>query len=305
MPESRSEHHQSIARDELYFCAAINNSEGTSPPADVPIGRARFTKGWRKTLQLPLCAASRTKNPAQIEIWISPVDALATAWSTDDLLTPEEISNFSRIRVADARNSARAGRMLLRTALSEAVSGEIAPRQWRFLALPGCKPTVTADMPIFHFSVTHTERLAAVAISPTLQVGIDAETIEQTLDARVMSEFSSAREQKTLRDLRPAESSREFIRLWTLKEAYVKMTGRAAETDLSSLDLSVHRWHYGHDTRAKSYAHFETLFFANGHGLTHLALAIGLPKLDAGEVHLQVVSLENSAHGSWQIPCIS
>jgi 4'-phosphopantetheinyl transferase len=279
-----------------------------TPVTAVTNGRAsRFVSDWSKVIQLPPPVKfANLAEPSKVQIWIAPVDALNSS-SLRDSLTTDETVEFGRIQVNQARDSIAAGRILLRTALSEAVGGRIPPQQWLFNTCFGHKPTVAAAMPQFQFSVTHTERLCAVAISPTLTLGIDAETVEQNVEDRLVEHFCCAREQHILRNLPSDQSSREFIRLWTLKEAYLKMTGLAEQLDLSSLGSSLGptRVFEPENPTSAFPSHFETLFVANGHGLTHISLAIGLLEPIPAQVHLQVVSLrEEEPNSTLAIPCV-
>ncbi len=83
------------------------------------------------------------------------------------------------------------------------------------------KLTHTADgapqMPGCHISVSHSRRLAVVAISTTQPVGIDAEEQRPTLQ-RVRHKFVNADEEAWITDT-------DLLQLWTVKEAVYKLAG--------------------------------------------------------------------------------
>jgi 4'-phosphopantetheinyl transferase len=242
-----------------------------------------------------------------VEIWIAPVGSLIRHLASAAVLTPEEMLQFNQIRVASARDSTIAGRMLLRIALSHAVGGRLGPRDWRLRTSPSGKPEITEDLPQVHFSVAHTERLAVIAISPQLPIGIDAETIEQTVESNVASDFCCPGERAALQTLPPHQSTREFVRLWTLKEAYAKLTGLGAAMDFSSLGFSFDSLHSAHapSLGQELQVHFETMFVANGHGLSHVSLAIGLPRSASIRAELQVMTLAREPGPSAiHVPCV-
>ena len=95
--------------------------------------------------------------------------------------------------------------------------------------------------PEIHFSLSHCKVAVACAVSDH-PVGIDIEHIRPyhpDLGAYVLNE----------EDLRQVERSErpdvEFIKRWTQKESYLKLTGEGIRNDLKTLDMST--------------AHFETV----------------------------------------------
>ena len=267
-----------------------------------------FVESWRKQIGRSRNASgSASSRQARVEIWIAPVGSLIRHRDPAAVLTSEETLQFNQIRVASARDSTIAGRMLLRIALSDAIGGRLAPRDWRLRTSPSGKPEITEDLPQVHFSVAHTERLAVIAVSPELPLGIDAETLEQTVESNVASDFCCPGERAALQMLPPHQSTREFVRLWTLKEAYVKLTGLGAAIDFSSLGFSFDSLHSTHapPLGQELQVHFETMFVANGHGLSHVSLAIGLPRSASVCAELQVMTLAREPGPSAiHVPCV-
>ena len=89
-----------------------------------------------------------------------------------------------------------------------------------------------------HFSLSHTKKHAFCAISPG-NIGIDAEEISRTIDLRLAEKILSPTEKRRFDDAdnKPAA----LLRLWVLKEAYGKLTGRGwgnylRETDFDPFD---------------------------------------------------------------------
>src|SRR5690606_3504020 len=68
---------------------------------------------------------------------------------------------------------------------------------------------------------------------PSGDVGIDIEYMDA--NARIEPSVLSDRENCVLGDCRNA--SAEFIKLWTMKEAYAKRTGAGVGMDFAALDL--------------------------------------------------------------------
>jgi len=110
------------------------------------------------------------------------------------------------------QNASAAVRKLLAQAFSR-LTGEAMPE---IKKQPGGKPYWEGSR--WHFSLCHTRQAVFCAISDGA-VGLDAEKIRPVSPATVSRVLSPE-------ELRQFDGSDEgFMRLWTLKEAYVKYTG--------------------------------------------------------------------------------
>lgn len=81
-----------------------------------------------------------------------------------------------------------------------------------------------------HFSVTHTDGAALIAVSDS-PVGIDAEKITERRYDAVLKRFSP-REQAEIND------STALLKNWVVKEAYIKMLGGTLAHDLKRLEYA-------------------------------------------------------------------
>jgi phosphopantetheinyl transferase len=267
-----------------------------------------FSESWRKQIRRDGSGGSsaRGHGQARAEIWIALVPSLIRHFNADEVLSPNEIHEFRQVRAPSARDSTMAGRMLLRIALSHGVRGGVAPQDWLLCTLPSGKLEIGPGFPQRYFSVSHTERIAVVALSEHLPVGIDAESIEQSVEREVAANFCCAGEQASLNTLPLRHSMRELIRLWTLKEAYAKLIGIGAAIDFASLGFSFESLRLTHGSACDNelQAHFETMFVSNGNGLSHVSLAIGMSPFAALHAELQVITLVNDAVPSaLDVPC--
>jgi len=91
------------------------------------------------------------------------------------------------------------------------------------------------------FSITHTKKCAAVALSDS-ELGIDAEIIGEA-DVMIAKNFFNKSEYISL--LRSDNRNELFFDIWTKKEAFLKMLGVGLSTDLScfntlSKEMSAH-----------------------------------------------------------------
>ena len=99
------------------------------------------------------------------------------------------------------------------------------------------KPFVTGR-PDIHFNISHCKGLAVCAFH-TAPIGADAELPGYFADILVRRTLSETEKhfflQQAVDDVRKQEW---FFRFWTLKEAYVKCSGKGVDTDLTAFTFS-------------------------------------------------------------------
>lgn len=94
----------------------------------------------------------------------------------------------------------------------------------------GGKPYL-ADHPHIFFNLSHCRAGAACALADR-PVGVDAETVRPYKDTLARHVLNDAEYALVKESPDPAAA---FTRLWTMKEAYAKLTGRGLRDDLPSL----------------------------------------------------------------------
>jgi 4'-phosphopantetheinyl transferase len=150
-------------------------------------------------------------------------------------ISDEERVCARSFRSATDRDRFITGRLLLRLALSAAVEKRIPPGEWRFVFDRNAKPRVASHLPQVHFNLTHAGRVAVVAVDPARAVGVDVEKIDGApfdLPSLVLSD----REKATLDRCPPETRHREFLKLWTLKEALAKRSGQGMGLNLAAVE---------------------------------------------------------------------
>ena len=85
----------------------------------------------------------------------------------------------------------------------------------------------------WHFSVSHTKNFAFCALSRR-NIGLDAEEKGRTVSAAMVEKFTSDAEKSRLGD----DPQDAFLRLWVLKEADAKLTGRGMGNWLKNTDFN-------------------------------------------------------------------
>jgi phosphopantetheinyl transferase len=258
--------------------------------------RPHFTEGWRKVIHAGPARFSQSKTnrkPNTIQVWIASSDAVLRADSCLRLLTGDDWRSLDRIRTPLDRDSAVASRILLRLGLSKAADRQIQPIDWEFSRHGQDRPRVADGLPQIHYSVSHTEQMVAVAISSDVNVGVDVESVDRELSDTVMAAFRHRQEDASTKTLPDTQNIREFIRLWTLKEAYTKMLGVGHELDFKTLNFTLDPTTLAsvHDPAAGSPAHFESIYMSAGHALFHVSLAMERPPDFDGDTEVQMISL--------------
>ena len=170
-----------------------------------------------------------------VELWVADTTKFEWLSARIHVLTEAERAEFAKIAQPAARWLAMSARILLRVALSDAIDGAIAPCDWRFTTGSCGKKRVADGQPQIHFSVSHNETMAVVAICRNGAVGVDVETLGKQIDEDVIAMFLSSAEQASLDPHNAANRSNQFVRYWTLKEAYSKLTGEGFTADFAAM----------------------------------------------------------------------
>jgi phosphopantetheinyl transferase len=256
--------------------------------------RINYIEGWRKIVGA--AAHEKAGERDRIEVWLGPVQALAADGNYRDILSANELLALDQIKLPSLHNRKLAGRMLLRTALSHVVNGRVSPREWRIHPDAKGRPVIARGMPQINFSISYAEPVAVVAVSEKLPVGIDVETVEDTTEDMIAA-FCCSCEQSLLDSGPASQNSREFVRLWTLKEAYTKLVGLGHGIDFDSIGFSLDSLHLLHGTSAQMNdrnVHFETMWVTSGRTLNHVSIAIDFSSSPRASADLQIMSMASA-----------
>ena len=178
----------------------------------------------------------------EVCVW-SLFTAQAEAWdwpALEDVLDDGERERAARLRIQGDRRAFLAARALARHLLAHV--GAFDARAWRFECGPCGKPGIANSPahPRLEFNLSRTPRMVAAAVTPAGDIGIDVEAADRVPPDPVS--FADAHfapdEAAGLRALPDGRSIRErFVRLWTLKEAVVKATGRGLAQPLDAFSF--------------------------------------------------------------------
>lgn len=153
-------------------------------------------------------------------------------------MSPERRKKCDGLRNQTDKDLCIVSDMLLRRVLSEKLG--IPPAELVFSVTDKGKPYLEGGA--YHFSVSHSGNIAAVAVNRDCPVGIDVEKI-RPVSARIIFRFFSESDVRFVLGgsriengvIEEREMMTRFFKVWTYKEAFVKMTGEGIGADLKSI----------------------------------------------------------------------
>jgi 4'-phosphopantetheinyl transferase len=168
---------------------------------------------------------------AGLDRWAPKRDAFARTLSAD------EQQRAARYVAPSARDQFIVARGLLRALLARYL--DLSPAEIRF-GTRGTKPGLLAPNVPLYFNVSHSRSLVLIAVSLRGEVGVDVEeqrTMQTYLD--LAHRFFCPSEAQAIGALPPELSEAAFFRVWTRKEAFLKLTGLGLSGGLESFEVSV------------------------------------------------------------------
>lgn len=145
------------------------------------------------------------------------------------LLSEQRRQQAMKFKHEQGKRLCVAAYLLLREALKREYGIEEPPV---FGYEEGGKPYIENHREI-HFNLSHC-RQAAVCVVSDQPVGIDVESIREYKEDLARYTMNDEEMQQILSSNRPDV---EFIRLWTMKESWLKLTGEGLRDDLKKLPL--------------------------------------------------------------------
>jgi 4'-phosphopantetheinyl transferase len=163
------------------------------------------------------------------------------------LLDDSDRERAMKLRRQTTRNQHVVGRGMVRHLLSHGCDGVVEPHAIRFSTLPHGKPVVSEPCEVCQpFNVSHTSGLVIGTLAPTdsglaidaetgdTLLGVDVERLDRRTDAGLADRYFSKPEVEYVR-AQSSELSRQmaFLRVWTLKESFIKAIGTGLHTPLA------------------------------------------------------------------------
>lgn len=180
-------------------------------------------------------------SPVGIEIWHAtassdqpgPVERLCQRY-----LNEEDRKRADKFRRPTTRNQHVVGRGMTRRLLG----GEhVDPELWRYDDEPGGKPRLRIGSKEHRdalFNVSHTDGLVVCGVSQIFNgpqmLGVDVESVGRRIDLRMAERYFSQPEVRFVQSRKDEASARRaFLRIWTLKESFIKALGTGLRTPLA------------------------------------------------------------------------
>jgi 4'-phosphopantetheinyl transferase len=178
-----------------------------------------------------------------VRVWTMSIAGLDEAdvlpWA--DVLDAQERARAARFAFPHSRIAFIAAHALARAAIGAATGAP--PAAFSFVAGAHGKPeAMLHGRPAgLAFNLSHTHGLVGVALAsiPGLQLGFDLEPVERRAPIEVARRYFTGTEVAWLEALPESARAEGFFRLWTLKEAFLKATGKGLTQDLSSFWFEV------------------------------------------------------------------
>uniref|UniRef100_A0ACD5Z4E8 Uncharacterized protein n=2 Tax=Avena sativa TaxID=4498 RepID=A0ACD5Z4E8_AVESA len=201
-------------------------------PLQPPLG----VSGGRLFASLPSPPPLQSRR--EVHVWYLCPDELNDQSQLDmyeELLSPIERQYAASMEGTTLRKDAMLSRALLRTTLSRYTNCKIDPRSFEFKKNKFGKPEILwplddniVERPL-HFNISHTTSLIACGIAMQAHIGIDIEEKKRNTTKNILSlarRYFTPSEVDHLIEISDSDAQRkEFLKLWTLKEAYVKALG--------------------------------------------------------------------------------
>lgn len=178
----------------------------------------------------PLGTRTITIYSADIESWKPVIERELRGEGRT--VSPQRIERARRFVKADDAHRCIGGELLLRRAL-ELETG-VRTTTLRTKQDENGKPFLP-DLPDVHFNLSHSGKMILCAVD-SYPVGVDVEAI-RPIDPDVAQTCFTEKERTRLEGKQGEEWEREFYRLWTLKESYLKTLGTGLRRDPLSVEL--------------------------------------------------------------------
>ncbi|MEO8061474.1 MAG: 4'-phosphopantetheinyl transferase superfamily protein [Pseudomonadota bacterium] len=223
----------------------------------------------------------------EIHLWMSferPADEPALTQLTS-ILQHHECERLDSAHSAENRMRILAARAMQRTVLANYALG-VDPAALRFVTGEHGKPALAPEFESLglHFNLTHTVGLVALAVGRHRDIGLDAENIhERTTALRLARRYFTAEEARDLEALPLARQPERFYSLWTLKESWMKATGRGVGAGLDKASFSLDDDHQLQGLSFAAYDASDWRFWQYAPSKEHvLALALRAPGATRG-----------------------
>jgi len=187
-----------------------------------------------------MSAGHRVLDAGVLHLWIAP------EWQIDESIeagyrqhmSAEERESERRLLIEGARRLHVLARGLQRKVLASYLP-DAEPAALEFVKNPKGRPALAPpfDASGIEFNLAHTEGMVVMAVCAGMKPGVDIERLGKKVPLAAARRYFSAEEVAALESLPAEEQPGRFLRLWTLKEAYLKAIGAGIAAGLGTLSF--------------------------------------------------------------------
>ncbi|MDH2135024.1 4'-phosphopantetheinyl transferase superfamily protein [Sphingobium yanoikuyae] len=187
------------------------------------------------------CAISRGEI-AHADIWLFDMakyeEGAEELWKP--MLSTDELIKWKLFKKKKYADQFITSRIMIREVLSKYISSK--HEGWEFGKEKAGRPYVLnpPHAKFLNFSMSHTETMVGVSVAAKMPVGIDIEHSERSIALPLPLRLTcSDREVRKISGAPAERQAMEFIKYWTLKEAYSKAIGLGLSIDFRTLEFDL------------------------------------------------------------------
>ena len=168
-----------------------------------------------------------------MHFWTVPLDGEPANNDPPSVLSPDEVERAGRFHFPEHRARYERARSGLRCIVGIYTGRD--PRSIQFEYGPHGKPEL-GNGGRLHFNLSHSGDLAVIGLALDSPIGVDVEQIRPVPELEgVASRFFRLEEAESILRWSGEERIKAFFRIWTRKEAMLKLTGEGLRRPLNTL----------------------------------------------------------------------
>jgi len=159
--------------------------------------------------------------------------------SLKKLLPQDELKKIEKYRFEKGKRSALITRVLARLVLAKYEN--VLPQSLSFTRSELGKPELQGSLQSLRFNLSHNDNLIICAVCLAHNIGCDVENVDRNIGVvDIATRFFSPSEGVDIVKHPIENQSKRFFEIWTLKEAFVKATGKGISQGLDSFSFKLH-----------------------------------------------------------------
>jgi len=177
-------------------------------------------------------------NPSDVHLWwLNAADYKLQLTELTTLLSTEELARANKFHFFQHTERFIIAHAMLRKILSLYTS--IAPEKIQFNIQQNAKPELANTKKIIQFNLSHTADEILIGVTPKHKIGVDIEIMRSNINLSIADRYFTVAEKEILQQaINTTEKNKIFFKIWTGKEAILKMTGEGIYGNLQSFSVN-------------------------------------------------------------------